>query len=107
MIIKKNISKEKEWLFNDGNLPIQLKIVHPGEINPVDHYHKTMHEYFFLLQGTANIRVNGNTHALGQDDLLIVAPGETHRVVDYSPDMRLLLLMPPPAVDDKVIVTSS
>ncbi len=106
MIIKKNISQEKDWLFNDGTLPIQIKIVQPGETNPVEHFHKTMHEYFFLLQGSARISVNGNIHELDQDDMLIVEPGEAHRIVDYSPDMRLLLLMPPPVPGDKVSVSS-
>jgi len=104
MIIKKNISQEKEWLFNDGTQPIQVKIVQPEELNSVTHYHKTMHEYFFLLQGTAVILVDGKNYELGKGDLLVVEPGETHKVADYSPDMQLLLLMPPPVPNDKVIV---
>jgi mannose-6-phosphate isomerase-like protein (cupin superfamily) len=104
MIIKKDISREKDWLFGDGSQPFQLKIVQPGEVNPVTHYHKTMHEYFFLLQGTAVILVDGNNYELGKGDLLVVEPGETHKLADYSPDMELLLLMPPPAANDKVIV---
>jgi len=105
MKIKRNLSREKEWLFNDGSLPIQVKIVEPGDINSVEHYHKTMHEYFFLLQGRARISVNGTVHALERDDVLIVEPGEIHRVIDYSADMRLLLLMPPPVPGDKYVVS--
>ena len=106
MIIKKKISEEKEWLFDDGSLPIQVRIVQPGEINPVEHFHKTMHEYFFLLRGTARISVNGEIHELDRDDMLIVEPGETHCIVDYSPDMKLLLLMPPPVPGDRVTIPS-
>ncbi len=106
MIIKKNIEQEKSWLFNDGSQPIQLKIVKPEEINPVEHYHKTMHEYFYLLQGTAEILVDGNTYDLGAGELLVVEPGEVHKISGYSPDMKVLLLMPPPVAGDKVIVNS-
>ena len=103
MIIKKNIEQEKKWLFNDGSLPIQLRIVSPEDINPVEHYHKTMHEYFLLLKGSVKILVEGNVYEPGKGDLIIVEPGEVHKVVDYSQDMKLLLLMPPPVPADKVI----
>lgn len=105
MIIKKKIEQEKEWLFNDGSQPFQVKIVQARELNPVEHYHKAMHEYFFLLQGTAVILVDGNKYELAKGDLLVVEPGEAHKVADYSPDMQLLLLMPPPVPNDKVIVS--
>ncbi len=104
MIIKRNISQEKEWLFADGSLPIQMRIVQPGDFNPIDHYHKTMCEYFFVLCGAAVLSVAGENYKLGKGDLLVVEPGEAHKIVDYSADMQMLLAMPPPVPDDKVIV---
>ena len=107
MIIKKNVDRIKNWLFNDGSLPIQMRIIQGHEINSVEHYHKAMHEYFFLLQGSAKILVNGNIYESAKGDLLVVKPGESHRIIGYSPDMQLLLLMPPPIPADKVLVESS
>ncbi len=105
MHIKKNITQLKEWLFTDGQSPIQLRIVEPADINPVKHYHRAMHEYFYLVQGSVDIDVDGTIHSLEKDDLLVAEPGEIHVITRMSPDMKLLLLMPPPIPGDKVVVS--
>lgn len=102
MELKKNISLEKQWIFNDGSVPIQLRIIAADEIHSIEHLHKTMHEYFYLLRGSMKIAVNGEKIELNKDDLLVVEPGERHHIIKKSKDLLLLLLMPPPVPDDKV-----
>jgi mannose-6-phosphate isomerase-like protein (cupin superfamily) len=103
MKIKKNISPVKQWIFNDGSQPIQLRIMSSGEIHSIEHLHKTMHEYFYLLEGHMKISIDGNIVELGKDDLVVVEPGERHHIIEKSPDLMLMLLMPPPVPNDKVI----
>ena len=103
MKIKKSISREKHWIFNDGLVPIQLRVIASEEIQRVEHLHKTMHEYFYVLQGNMKISIDDDVIEMDKDDLVIVEPGERHYIVEKSPDLLLLLLMPPPAPDDKVV----
>jgi len=103
MVVKKRIRWEKTWIFNDGSQPIQLRIMASEEIRSIEHLHRTMHEYFYLLQGRMKISVEGNIVELAKDDLMVVEPGERHHIIEQSPDLLLLLLMPPPVPDDKVI----
>jgi len=102
--IKKKIGSEKQWIFNDGSQPIQLRIMASEEIRSIEHLHKTMHEYFYLIQGRMKISVDGNVVELVKDDLIVVEPGEKHHIIEQSADLLLMLLMPPPVPDDKVII---
>lgn len=103
MIVKQKIGSEKKWIFDDGSQPINMRIMTSEEIQSVEHLHKTMHEYFYLLQGRMKISVEGNVVELAKDDLIVVEPGERHHIIEQSPDLLLLLLMPPPVPNDKVI----
>ncbi|MCP4214844.1 MAG: cupin domain-containing protein [bacterium] len=102
MKIIHNPANMKKWVLDDGDAPIQLRVVTADEINPVNHLHKTMHEYFYLLKGSMDIDINGTIHHFKKDDLLLVEPGESHCLVDFSSDLKLLLMMPPPIAGDKV-----
>jgi len=104
MKLKKQISHISQWLFNDGTLPIQLRIMTADQIQSTPHLHKTMAEYFYLLKGTMKISVNNREITMGTDDLLVVEAGETHHVVQTSADLLIMLLMPPPVANDKVIL---
>jgi quercetin dioxygenase-like cupin family protein len=103
MQVQKKIGSQKQWIFNDGSQPIQLRIMVSDEIQSIEHLHKTMHEYFYLLQGSMKISIDGKVIELKKDDLIVVEPGERHHIIQQSPDLMLMLLMPPPVPDDKVI----
>lgn len=90
------------WILNDSQYPIQIRILTHDQIHSQDHLHKTMHEYFYILEGELTISLNGNTIELKKDDLLVVDPGERHFVKEKSEDIRLFLIMPAPVPNDKV-----
>jgi quercetin dioxygenase-like cupin family protein len=104
MKIKKNTSLEKQWIFNDGSLPIQVRIMSSQEVRLIEHLHKTMHEYLYLLQGSMKMSVEGDVVELGKDDLLVIEPGERHHIIEKSTDLRVMILMPPPVPGDKVVI---
>ncbi len=104
MKVLEKLSRAGKWVYGDGSVPIQLRIVKAAEIQAVNHLHKTMHEYFYVLEGSMGIDIDGEVHTFAKDDLFIVEPGEGHCVVEMSPDLVLLLLMPPPVEGDKVVL---
>jgi len=104
MVVKENIDLEKKWLCDDGQNPIQLRVIVPGDISKVEHYHKSMHEYFLVMQGEMEIKVAERVVKLGPGGLVVVEPGETHVILSTSIDAKILLLMPPPVPGDKVNV---
>ena len=103
MKIQRNVGENRGWIFNDGSVPIQITIKCSNKIIAAEHLHKSMHEYFYILQGSMKISINGSDIKLTKDDILVVEPGERHIVTDKSEDLIVLLLMPPPVPDDKVL----
>ena len=100
-IIPRLLQKEG-WHLAEAGLPIQVGVKFGASPFGKRHLHKTMTEYFLLLEGELRLWVNEETMAMKKGDLLVVEPGEAHEIRDCSPDALLLLLMPPPVADDKV-----
>lgn len=94
---------EKEgWHLRDGGFPIQVGTKSGATPFSGPHLHKTMAEYFFLLEGEIRLRVNDETILVRRGDLVVVEPGEAHEVLHATSDARILLLMPPPVENDRV-----
>ncbi len=55
----------------------------PGEVY---HYHD-FHEYYVVLQGSAILRVEGRDVLLAAGVVVMVQPGERHRVTWIDPDV--------------------
>lgn len=103
MIFKPSIADGKQWIFKDGSQPFQVRVMKADEIRRLAHIHKTMHEYFYIIQGMLKLSVDGKVIEMNADDLVVVEPGERHVVTWASKDLLLLLIMPPPVANDKVI----
>lgn len=103
MILKRSIGNHKQWIFNDGSQPFQVRVIKAEEIRLVPHIHKTMHEYFYVIKGELTLSVNDHNIDMSQDDLVVVEPGERHVVAEASDDLLLLLIMPPPVENDKIV----
>lgn len=99
-----NIAKKKQWVFDDSMHPFQLRIMSSDEIQSVQHLHKTMHEYFYVIKGSLSLSVDGKIFRMEKDDLISVDPGERHIIIEKSDDLILMLIMPPSVPDDKVVI---
>ena len=104
MKIEKSCRLRGNWLFDDGNVPIQVRVMRANEISKIAHFHRTMHEYYYVIRGCFKILVDGKLFELEKDQLLVVEPGERHCITEASRDLLLMLMMPPPVPNDKVIV---
>jgi quercetin dioxygenase-like cupin family protein len=94
--------QKEGWHLAEVGMPIQVGVKSSATPFGKKHLHRTMAEYFLLLAGSLRLRVNENILVLEKGDLALVEPGEAHEVLAASPDVLLLLLMPPPVDGDKV-----
>ena len=103
----RNLYEKPGWYMNDSNFPIQFGI-HNCDI-PIGpaHFHRTMHEYFFIIQGKVKLSVQGRHISLEKGDLLVINPGEVHEMVSRSSDAEYVLLLPAPVPNDKVEVDNT
>jgi mannose-6-phosphate isomerase-like protein (cupin superfamily) len=56
------------------------EIRHPPGTASAEHYHTVAEEVYFVLEGRGEIRIDGATHAIGPGDVVVIAPGERHKV---------------------------
>ena len=72
--------------------------------NEVYHYHP-YHEYYIILQGRARLKVEGREAPMEAGTIIMVAPGERHRVTWVDPDMgvKWIVVKERSAPDTKIL----
>jgi mannose-6-phosphate isomerase-like protein (cupin superfamily) len=59
------------------------------------HYHKRMTEFYYILEGTGELELDGGRHPVRAGDAILIKPGCRHRAIG-----RLIVLnVPVPAFD--------
>ena len=62
-----------------------------------EHYHPIAEELYFILAGTARMRLDGEELDVGPGDCVLIPPGAVHKVVNTSTEaLRLLCCCSPP-----------
>ena len=59
------------------------------------HYHKLSEEFYFLLEGTGSMEVDGETREVGPGDAILIPAGAWHQITAVS-DLRFLCCCAPP-----------
>lgn len=69
------------------------------------HYHNTMEENFFILDGEIDIVIDGKVNHLKKGDLIHIEPGEIHYCINNSKaDVKMVSTLAPYKEVDKVEV---
>lgn len=70
------------------------------------HYHD-FHEYYVVLQGRATLHVEGRDVSLEAGSIVMVEPGERHRVTWVDPDagVRWIVIKEHSTPDGKIVVS--
>jgi len=63
------------------------------------HYHEHTTEFYYVLEGTGFIQLDGETIALSQGDMVMIQPGVKHRA--YGNITALVVGNPPFTTDDQ------
>jgi mannose-6-phosphate isomerase-like protein (cupin superfamily) len=61
-----------------------------------------LEQAFFVLQGRAEVEIEGETAVVGPEDFIFLPPGTVHRVTPLKgPPLRLLIIYSPPLSSSK------
>jgi len=72
-----------------------------GQADP--HAHPDLEQAFFVLQGKAEVEIEGETAIVGPEDFIFLPPGTVHRVTPLQgPPLRLLIMYSPPLSSSKI-----
>ena len=82
------------------------EIRHPPGTASLEHYHTEAEEVYFVLEGRGGIRVDGETHTIGPGDVVVITPGERHKVwQEGKGDLVLLVTCVPAYSVEQVVFT--
>jgi mannose-6-phosphate isomerase-like protein (cupin superfamily) len=80
------------------------EIRHPSGTASQEHYHTEAEEVYYVIEGQGAVRVNGEMYPVGPGDVLIVAPGERHKVWQKGDGDLVLLVTCAPAYSVEGVV---
>lgn len=81
------------------NSPVQHQSVAEANLAPGQatrrHYHERSEEIYFILEGNAQLEVDGESRPVGPGDAALLPPGAWH-VIRAKTNLRFLCLCAPP-----------
>lgn len=82
------------------------EIRHPPGTASLEHYHMEAEEVYFVLSGRGGIRVDGETRSIGPGDVVVIVPGQRHKVwQEGEVELVLLVTCVPAYTVDEVVFT--
>jgi mannose-6-phosphate isomerase-like protein (cupin superfamily) len=82
------------------------EIRHPLGTASQEHFHREAEEVYFVIEGQGGIRVDGETHSIKPGDVVVITPGERHKVwQEGETDLVLLVTCVPAYSVEEVVFT--
>jgi len=82
------------------------EIRHPPGTANLEHFHTEAEEVYFVTEGRGGICVDGETHTIGPGDVVVITPGERHKVwQEGDGDLALLVTCVPAYLVEEVVFT--
>jgi mannose-6-phosphate isomerase-like protein (cupin superfamily) len=81
------------------NAPVEKQSLAEASMTPGQstdrHYHKLCEEFYFLLEGTARMEIDGETCVVGPGDAILIPAGARHQITAQT-KLRFLCCCAPP-----------
>lgn len=80
-------------------------VIPPGKASR-KHYHPVAEESYYILSGTAQLEIDGETATLGPGDSVVLLPNQVHQISNAAEDDLVLLAVcvPPWTPDNSVFL---
>ena len=80
------------------------EICHPSGTASREHYHTQAEEVYCVLDGHGEVRVDGETQAIGPGDVIGIVPGQRHKLWQRGEGDLVLLVTCVPAYNLQEVV---
>jgi mannose-6-phosphate isomerase-like protein (cupin superfamily) len=82
------------------------EIRHPPGTSSQEHYHTEAEEVYYVREGRGGVRVDGETRSIGPGDLVVIVPGQRHKVwAEGKADLVMLVTCVPAYSVQEVVFT--
>ena len=88
-------------ILDTSNAPVRNQSLAEARLLPKEstqrHYHKFSEEFYFILEGQAEMEIDGVTRKVSSGDAILIASGSWHQITAIGDDqVRLLCCCSPP-----------
>jgi mannose-6-phosphate isomerase-like protein (cupin superfamily) len=73
------------------------EIRHPRGTASREHWHTQAEEVYYVLEGEGEVRIDGETRAIGPGDVVTIVPGQRHKLWQRGEQELVLLVTCVPA----------
>jgi mannose-6-phosphate isomerase-like protein (cupin superfamily) len=108
-MIVQQLEKQRPFTTKDGstirsildraNAPVEKHSLAEASLTPGGstdrHYHKLSEEFYFLLEGSATVEVEGENREVGPGDAILIPAGSWHQITAHTPTRFLCSCSPP------------
>ncbi len=92
---------------NTGLTRLSLaEITHPLGTASDEDYHGEAEEVYYVLEGQAGVRIDGQTRIIGPSDVVVIVPGQRHKVRPEGERALVLLATCAPAYSPEDVIFS-
>ncbi|MFA7232793.1 MAG: cupin domain-containing protein [Terrimicrobiaceae bacterium] len=112
-MIVRNLSSQKPFTTADGsrirsildraNAPVKsqslAEAVVPSGSSTLRHHHRATEEFYFILEGSGSMEIDGTLQEVGPGDAILIPSGAWHQITAKQ-DLRFLCCCAPPYSDD-------
>ena len=107
--ITKDNSEIREILA-PGNSSLRNQSLAEARVSPgkatIQHYHVKSEEIYYILQGSAKIRLEGEVGEVGEGDGIVILPGQKHKIWNTGAEDLVFLCCCSPSYGDGDTVLS-
>jgi mannose-6-phosphate isomerase-like protein (cupin superfamily) len=89
---------------SDLNRHSLAEIRHPPGTASQEHYHTEAEEVYYVIAGHGGVRVDGETRELKPGDVVVIVPGQHHKVWQKGEEDLVLLVTCVPAYSVEEVV---
>jgi mannose-6-phosphate isomerase-like protein (cupin superfamily) len=80
------------------------EIRHPPGTASREHYHTEAEEVYYVVGGQGRVSIDGETGDIGSGDVVVIVPGQRHKVWPVGEEDLVLLVTCVPAYSEQEVV---
>ena len=82
-----------EEIFQDSSISFSIAVISK---TTQPHFHKKLREYYFILKGAGEFKLDSETFSVKSGDLVVIPPDSVHSLKNSTPEMEVIVLSIPP-----------
>jgi mannose-6-phosphate isomerase-like protein (cupin superfamily) len=96
-IVRELVSPRKSAIKNQSIAEVRI----PSGESVLEHFHEKTEEVYYILSGQGQMYLEGETETVGSGDVIIILPGQRHKIANHNKEDLVMLVVCSPGYTDE------